>query len=251
MANRFILWAENGTNIQSYTEFLNDDQRQAGFQSGTPASSSRVNTALRQANLVSAALMNALMPSDNTLDFTKDLETVTNAINTSLNTRITNTVVNNSANAENATNATNVVTDGNDKRQLTLNSDNTLTINSNQQYASDVNVVTYHDHDVNKVVASNAGFVTLALNVHTKADIFISFIDSDSSHQDYAYVFTVYNHLNDTSAEKCLSLFPVYLSGLNTNTSLIVNLVATATSVSISNLPSNYTATVTKVRNYY
>lgn len=105
MANKFILWCEDENATQDYDTFVNDNQRQAGFQGGQPASAIRVNTALRQANLVSAALMNALLPDNQTLNYRNDIPTVANAINTALNTRIKTTKVNNASQADNATNA--------------------------------------------------------------------------------------------------------------------------------------------------
>lgn len=58
--SQFYVWDENNVNIQNSTDFLNDNQRRNGFASGTPASSSRTNTALRQATLITAAFMEVL-----------------------------------------------------------------------------------------------------------------------------------------------------------------------------------------------
>lgn len=106
MANKFILWCEDENATQDYNTFVNDSQRQSGFQGGQPASAIRVNTALRQANLVSAALMNALLPDNQTLNYRNDIPTVANAINTALTSKIQTTKVNNASNADNATNVT-------------------------------------------------------------------------------------------------------------------------------------------------
>ncbi len=60
MANNFKPWVDDANisgNVQSRNEFSNDAQRKSGFQANQPASAVRINTALRQANLVSAALM--------------------------------------------------------------------------------------------------------------------------------------------------------------------------------------------------
>ena len=120
MANKFILWCEDENATQDYNTFANDSQRQAGFQGGQPASAIRVNTALRQANLVSAALMNALLPDNQTLNYRNDIPTVANAINTALTNKIQTTKVNNADNADNAnkinnlsiTETNNVLTNG-------------------------------------------------------------------------------------------------------------------------------------------
>lgn len=58
--SQFYVWDENNVNIQSSLDFLNDNQRKNGFTSGTAASSSRTNTALRQSTLITAALMEML-----------------------------------------------------------------------------------------------------------------------------------------------------------------------------------------------
>ena len=58
--SQFYVWDENNINIQNSSDFLNDNQRKNGFTSGTTASSSRTNTALRQSTLITAALMEML-----------------------------------------------------------------------------------------------------------------------------------------------------------------------------------------------
>lgn len=58
--SQFYVWDENNINIQNSSDFLNDNQRKNGFTSGTAASSSRTNTALRQSTLITAALMEML-----------------------------------------------------------------------------------------------------------------------------------------------------------------------------------------------
>lgn len=70
MATRFSVWIDNpvtGTNIQSYSNFANDAQRKSGFSAGTPASSIRVNTALRETTLFTAGFMKAFFDTS-TLD---------------------------------------------------------------------------------------------------------------------------------------------------------------------------------------
>ena len=72
MATRFSVWVDSpvtGTNIQSYIDFANDAQRKSGFSAGTPASSIRVNTALRETTLFTTGFMKAFF-DDSTLDAT-------------------------------------------------------------------------------------------------------------------------------------------------------------------------------------
>ena len=72
MATRFSVWIDNpisGTNVQSFTAFSNDEQRKAGFTANTPASSIRVNTALRESTLFATGFMKAFF-DDSTLDAT-------------------------------------------------------------------------------------------------------------------------------------------------------------------------------------
>lgn len=86
MANKFENWIDNNieSNTQNYSTFLNDSQRQAGFQSGEPASSIRVNSALRQANLVVCALMDVLAPNNQTIDLQSSREDVAQVISAAL-----------------------------------------------------------------------------------------------------------------------------------------------------------------------
>lgn len=82
MATKFKVWIDNptqGTNVQSYSDFVSDTQRSSGFSVGNVASSIRVNSALRQANLVTAALMDALLPNSE-LDLTSSVADLTDEI---------------------------------------------------------------------------------------------------------------------------------------------------------------------------
>src|SRR5574344_632791 len=72
MATRFSVWIDTpigGTNVQSFTTFANDEQRKAGFTANTPASSIRVNTALRESTLFATGFMKAFF-DNSTLDAT-------------------------------------------------------------------------------------------------------------------------------------------------------------------------------------
>ena len=60
MANNFKSWVDSptaGQQVQSASVFATDTQRVDGFKAGDPASALRVNSALRQANIVVAGLM--------------------------------------------------------------------------------------------------------------------------------------------------------------------------------------------------
>lgn len=66
----FYVWIDTPTNSNCMTgsDFNTDTQREDGFKSGEAASAIRVNTALRQANLIAVALVNALGIDDSSLD---------------------------------------------------------------------------------------------------------------------------------------------------------------------------------------
>lgn len=79
MSNKFVIWIDTpiaNTNVQTYENFSTDAQRQNGFAAGQVASSIRMNTVLRQANLVACALMDIVAPDDNTVDFSSDRSAV-------------------------------------------------------------------------------------------------------------------------------------------------------------------------------
>lgn len=76
MAN-FYPWIDtSNTNVMSENDFKNDSQRTTGFEAGQAASSKRVNSALRQANLFVAALANIILGNDTTLNLTSSLNAV-------------------------------------------------------------------------------------------------------------------------------------------------------------------------------
>ena len=59
MANNFKVWIDDETSssFQNASDFNLDSERVGGFQAGTAAHSVVMNSALRQANLIAAALM--------------------------------------------------------------------------------------------------------------------------------------------------------------------------------------------------
>lgn len=77
----FYTWVDDANltgNVQDDVTFASDSQRENGFQSGAVASSIRVNTALRQATLVTKALMESM--NLGSLSFEDPVSTVKTAI---------------------------------------------------------------------------------------------------------------------------------------------------------------------------
>lgn len=72
MANAFRPWIDDvnvsASNVQDGATFVADTQRENGFAAGVPASSIRVNTALREATLVATALVNLLESAGDNFD---------------------------------------------------------------------------------------------------------------------------------------------------------------------------------------
>lgn len=67
MPSQFYVWIDDnkvGNSTISANDFQTDTQRSNGFISGKAASALRVNSALRQSNLVAVALINALIESN-------------------------------------------------------------------------------------------------------------------------------------------------------------------------------------------
>lgn len=150
----FIPWIEdNNVNAtQDYNTYLNDSQRKEGFKGGTPASAIRVNTALRQANLVATALMKALNVSE-TLNYRSSITDVQNAIVNGIKA----TKVNNASNADVATAA--VYTEQNRKDTI----ESRLSALQSKWKISSVNTVKEF-HDVIKA-RSNEGYSLLFVDV--------------------------------------------------------------------------------------
>lgn len=80
MAN-FYPWIDTANdNVMSVSDFADDAQRKTGFQAGQAASSARVNSALRQANLFVAALAEVVLASNTTLNLTSSVDAVKSAL---------------------------------------------------------------------------------------------------------------------------------------------------------------------------
>lgn len=81
--SNFKIWIDNpiaGTNVVSSSDFVDDSERKNGFKAGTPSSSILVNTALRQANLVTTAFMDIIGTAADNLDVMSSLNDVKNVI---------------------------------------------------------------------------------------------------------------------------------------------------------------------------
>lgn len=95
MATKFKVWVDSpsaGTNVQSMSDFSSDSQRQNGFAAGNAASAIRVNTALREATLITTAIMDTIAPNSN-VDVTSTVAQVKSAIaNAFSNNKCINTI---------------------------------------------------------------------------------------------------------------------------------------------------------------
>lgn len=75
--NKFRVISEEGNNIQTNSEFENDEDRKQGFQAGQTIQSKKVNTGLRETSLIATALVDALISDeDNELGPTSNLDEV-------------------------------------------------------------------------------------------------------------------------------------------------------------------------------
>ena len=80
MAN-FYPWIDTANdNVMSVSDFADDAQRKSGFQAGQAASSIRVNSGLRQANLFVAALAEVVLASNTSLNLTSSVTALANAL---------------------------------------------------------------------------------------------------------------------------------------------------------------------------
>lgn len=132
MANNFKAWIDapvTGQQIQSAAVFAMDTQRTNGFNAGDPASAIRVNSALRQANVVVAALMKMcddISTLPNGLGLASTINDIAAAIRKAIDVLDTNVL----KAAKEYANSLNGATTGNiDKLQIAINT-NTNNINS-------------------------------------------------------------------------------------------------------------------------
>lgn len=113
MANNFKPWVDSptaGQEVQSVSVFASDTQRIKGFKAGGPASALRVNSALRQANLVVASIMQmcdeiVTLPQDlGLLSTVTQVKTAIKAAIDKLDTTVLNTAKSYTDALENTTN---------------------------------------------------------------------------------------------------------------------------------------------------
>ena len=121
MANNFKVWVDSGSSaaIMNSTTFAEDSQRTNGFSSGSIISSQHVNSALRQSNLVIAALMDIINDSNlsltssvadvktawvNYFKLTPDATVNDDVVKFTINGQTYNKTIDNVSNASNATN---------------------------------------------------------------------------------------------------------------------------------------------------
>lgn len=160
MANNFKPWVDlptAGQQVQSASVFATDAQRVDGFKAGDPASALRVNSALRQANIVVAGLMQMCDDIKTLPDGLSLMSTVTqvkNAIKAAID-QLDATVL---ASAKSYTNTREGVING----KLT-DKQNQITSNKNRLDALEPRVDNLED----EVAASNGSSLTLGQRVTT------------------------------------------------------------------------------------
>lgn len=160
MANNFKPWVDlptAGQQVQSASVFATDAQRVDGFKAGDPASALRVNSALRQANIVVAGLMQMCDDIKTLPDGLSLMSTVTqvkNAIKAAID-QLDATVL---ASAKSYTNTREGVING----KLT-DKQNQITSNKNRLDALEPRVDNLED----EVAASNGSSSTLGQRVTT------------------------------------------------------------------------------------
>lgn len=160
MANNFKPWVDSptaGQQVQSASVFATDAQRVDGFKAGDPASALRVNSALRQANIVVAGLMQMcddIKTLPEGLSLTSTVTQVKNAIKAAID-QLDATVL---ASAKSYTDTREGVING----KLT-DKQNQITSNKNRLDALEPHVDNLED----EVAALNGGSSTLGQRVTT------------------------------------------------------------------------------------
>ena len=160
MANNFKPWVDSptaGQQVQSASVFATDAQRVDGFKAGDPASALRVNSALRQANIVVAGLMQMCDDIKTLPDGLSLMSTVTqvkNAIKAAID-QLDAAVL---ASAKSYTDTREGVIDG-----KLINKQNQITSNKNRLDALELRVDNLED----EVAALNGSSSTLGQRVTT------------------------------------------------------------------------------------
>lgn len=160
MANNFKPWVDSpiaGQQVQSASVFATDTQRVDGFKAGDPASALSVNSALRQANIVVAGLMQMcddIKTLPNGLSLMSSITEIKNAIKAAID-QLDNTVL---ASAKSYTDTRESVING----KIT-NVQNQVTSNKNRLDALEPRVDNLED----EVAALSGGSSTLGQRVTT------------------------------------------------------------------------------------
>lgn len=160
MANNFKPWVDlptAGQQVQSASVFATDTQRVNGFKAGDPASALRVNSALRQANIVVAGLMQMcddIKTLPNGLSLMSSITEIKNAIKAAID-QLDNAVL---ASAKSYTNTRESVMNG----KIT-NVQNQVTSNKNSLNTLEPRVDSLED----EVAALSGGSSTLGQRVTT------------------------------------------------------------------------------------
>lgn len=173
----FSVWVDDSVAAnatQDLTTFKADDQRESGFSSGNVASSIRVNSALRQANLIACALVDVISNNYSGTSYTPNLQSTRSYMGDAINAWLTNLIQNTTV--TNATNATNVSITNNDTAN---NADIEFSIGSGS-YSKTINNVenATKDSDGNQISSTY-------LNKNTNSAVTLVFTYSDGSTSTY------------------------------------------------------------------
>lgn len=195
MANEFSVWVDSpivGQQIQSSGVFKTDTQRINGFKAGDPASAIRVNSALRQANLVVASLMDMcdkIVTLPTGLGLASSVTDVSNAIRAAidnLNNRILTSakLYTDSLGDETSENVTSLQSQINvNKQGITTNSENITTANTK---------ITGNTNEINALKTRVGNAETNINNNKTNID--------SANTKINANIVSINNHTNDISA---------------------------------------------------
>ena len=222
MANKFYEWCENSANYENATTFSSDSERTSGFIAGTPAKASKVNTALRQANLIACALTDILIPNDTTNSVESTRANLKTALDTGLTSKIQGVTTNNSVNVT-----------------TTINGKNISSIfESNGTTVKKATSATSASSATSATSATNATNVTTTINGKNISSIF----ESNGTTVKKASKL-VYNDQNVNTGDICL--YKVHISeDLDDLTTFLTNYGHLVTHLTISH--GNFTGAISK-----
>lgn len=223
MANNFKVWVDSGSSaaIMNSTTFAEDSQRTNGFSSGSIISSQHVNSALRQSNLVIAALMDII--NDSNLSLTSSVADVKTAwvnyfkltpdntvnddvVKFTINGQTYNKTIDNVSNASNATNV-NITTETSNNNVVKFKVGNGTGYNKTINDVANV-TTTINGKNISDIFQSNGTTVKLAGNaLHT--------ILSNVSSTPWTFSDSYFRLINN-------SLLSRYIATLSGNYDLII-----------------------------